>query len=52
MVIDRTNDTTHDIKLEHGVRRMLELKAEKKKGRVTFYLDHGKVSELEFVIKE
>ena len=56
MPIQTTNDTVTDIKFERGVRRLQEMKAENKKGRVTFYvdrgIDHGKVSELEIVVKE
>lgn len=52
MPTQTTNDTVTDIKLEHGVRRLQEMKSEKKKGRVTFYVDQGKVSELELVIRE
>jgi hypothetical protein len=35
MPTQTTNDTVTDIKLEHGVRRLQEMKSEKKKGRVT-----------------
>lgn len=52
MPIQTQNDTMTDIKFERGVRRLQEMKSEKKKGRVTFYVDQGKVSELEMTVRE
>jgi len=42
-----------DKKIEKGTRRLLEMKQQRKRGRVSFYLDgSGNVSELEIVEKE